>query len=286
MSVLDRRAALRAAGVAALAGGATLAGVRPAEAVDQTIIVGSNQYDGTVTLSSTSQTGTAVDISCPSTRTGVNVVAAEGTGVHSSSYFGHAGWFQSGTGVAALRLQGGIRHDLPTKVGAPTSNEYLVGHHHRDKNGDLYLKTTAGWEKAGTLRAGYSGGVQHQLARPIRLLDTRPGKTAQHAGGGPYAAGSTHSLVVAGITYDGQKIPADASAIIGNLTVANPTGHGYVILYPGDANPVPVVSNLNFEKGVNLANAFTLTVGAAKNIKIFISGSATDVLLDVSAFIA
>jgi len=54
-------------------------------------------------------------------------------------------------------------------------------------------------------------------------------------------------------------VPADASAVVLNVTADRPTGHGYVVVYPDTAGdettPRPAGSTVNFELGTAVANA-------------------------------
>lgn len=298
LKITDRRRVLKAAGITALAGGAAVLSARPAEATNGDAVTVGGSFLGTSQTALTSNAGTAtlrLD-NTDSVGGGLTAFAAGGIGVFGTSTLttgiGVQGTSDAGSGViatsangTALRVEGSSFQSLMSAAGAPTSGSYDVGHEIKDLRGDRYMKTLDGWVKVGRLIEGYNGGLQHQLSKPIRLIDTRAGKSALHPGGGQYAAGSTHTLQVSNLTYLGVTIPATATGIVGNLTVTGTAGHGYVILYP-NGQAQPVTSNLNFEKGQTLANAFTLTVGTANSIKIYVNGSATDLLFDVVAFIA
>lgn len=77
------------------------------------------------------------------------------------------------------------------------------------------------------------------LVTPCRLLDTR-----QPEDGPAVASGSPAILYIQG----GCGIPATARILVLNVTVVQPTGAGYLTLYPGDALP-PLASTVNFAAG-------------------------------------
>ncbi|HEX9001030.1 MAG TPA: hypothetical protein VGB07_14085, partial [Blastocatellia bacterium] len=87
-------------------------------------------------------------------------------------------------------------------------------------------------------------------------------------------------------------IPANATAIIGNITVV-PSGPGFLTLFPSDATQ-PTVANSNFKAGEVTNNFFTVGLGAtgpdAGAFKIFTSlfngGTNSEVIIDVTGYYA
>ncbi|HYE16583.1 MAG TPA: carboxypeptidase regulatory-like domain-containing protein, partial [Pyrinomonadaceae bacterium] len=131
---------------------------------------------------------------------------------------------------------------------------------------------------------GAGGLYFHPLPRPARLLDTRIGQTACDAPGAP-VTGGTARTESARVACAGVVIPDDALAIVGNATVVNDSqgsGPGYLTLYPGGAAR-PVVSNLNYNTGQVLSNAFTAGLGADGTFQIY-AHSTTDVIVDVTGY--
>ncbi|MFN8022829.1 MAG: hypothetical protein U0Q03_14985 [Acidimicrobiales bacterium] len=92
---------------------------------------------------------------------------------------------------------------------------------------------------------GGAAGIA-MLPSPQRLLDTRIGL------GGPLApvSDSVRSMQVGGVA----GVPAGAAAVLVNLTATEGTGGGYAAAFPCGVG-VPLVSNLNFARGQNVANA-------------------------------
>jgi hypothetical protein len=117
-------------------------------------------------------------------------------------------------------------------------------------------------------RAAASGGFE-SLPAPQRLLDTRPGQTTadgQFAGGGRRAAGSTLELTVAGRA----GLPPGLTSVVLNVTVTEPTGRGFVTVYPcGSGQDRPTASNLNYGPGQTVPNAVIVKVGDGGRVCLY-----------------
>jgi acetyl esterase/lipase len=116
---------------------------------------------------------------------------------------------------------------------------------------------------------------------PCRLADTR--QAAGPQGGPPLAAGATRVFTVGGVC----GVPAEATAISVNLTVANPGAAGFLTLYPPGV-PRPQTSVINFRAGqVRGNNAIVPVAGMPPGLAVFYSGAAAstvDVILDVNGY--
>jgi hypothetical protein len=114
---------------------------------------------------------------------------------------------------------------------------------------------------------------------PARLLDTRTGNGAPLA---KVAAGQTIDVQVVGR----QGVPASGvAAVVLNTTITNPSQPSYLTVYPtGVARPP--TSNINFVPGQTLANLAVVGVGSGGRVSIFNAGGSTDVILDVSGWVA
>jgi hypothetical protein len=99
--------------------------------------------------------------------------------------------------------------------------------------------------------------VFHPLP-PMRILDTRTGS------GAPLGPGGTLRLQVTGRG----GVPAIATALVYNLTITQPTGSGFLTVYPSGAAR-PNVSNINFVAGQTMANSGTTKLGADGSLTIF-----------------
>ena len=124
---------------------------------------------------------------------------------------------------------------------------------------------------------GGTSGAGFQPAATTRMLDTRYGI------GGPVGApsGSTpRTLVVGGAG----PVPADASAVVMNVTVTDTTtGPGYLTVYPTGLT-ASTVSNLNYVRGETRANLVTVKLGAGGGVDFLNPFSTADVIADVVGY--
>ncbi|MBO1756768.1 putative Ig domain-containing protein [Allobranchiibius sp. CTAmp26] len=111
---------------------------------------------------------------------------------------------------------------------------------------------------------------------PARLLDSRDG---QGVARGPVRAASTTSVQVLG---RGGVPSAGVSAVVLNVTVAEPTRSGFATLWPAAA-PRPTTSNVNFVTHETVANQVIVKVGAGGIVDLF-SSAGTQLFVDVSGY--
>ncbi|MCL4434661.1 MAG: S53 family peptidase [Actinobacteria bacterium] len=137
-----------------------------------------------------------------------------------------------------------------------------------------------------------SGGRYVPLAAPARMVDTRCSMLAyksahqsycanlplSDAGLGMIPANQSDSVHVGGI--DG--IPASASAVVFNLTVASPSSEGYFTMYPAGVSR-PTTSNLNWVTDETRANQVVVPLGSNGEVTIYSSAS-TNAVLDVYGY--
>jgi hypothetical protein len=113
---------------------------------------------------------------------------------------------------------------------------------------------------------------------PVRLLDTRTGNGLS----GKFTSRSPRTFFVAGRG----GIPADATAVTGNLTVTEQTSSGFLSLSPiPDASPS--TSTLNFPASDNRANNVTVRLsnsGGLSGVFVGSSGARAHVLFDVTGY--
>ncbi len=113
---------------------------------------------------------------------------------------------------------------------------------------------------------------------PFRLLDTRSGLGAPK---GAVAPGGTVVLQVAG---QGGVPLTGVSAVVLNVTVADPTASGYVTVY-GDGTTRPTASNLNYVKDQVVPNLVIAPLGAGGKVDLFNGSPGTaDLVADVSGY--
>lgn len=113
---------------------------------------------------------------------------------------------------------------------------------------------------------------------PRRVLDTRPDSAVNHGGGKPQSMG-TVVVPLAGRF----GIPADATAVVVNITATETEGPGFVQAYPtGVPGRQGESSNVNIERaGQTIPNAAVVKLGDGGAITLYTT-SATHLVLDVS----
>ena len=131
---------------------------------------------------------------------------------------------------------------------------------------------------AGTVRAA---GSFEPLGAPARLLDTRQGELTadgQAQGIGMREAGTTLSLQVTGRV----GIPADAVAVVLNVTVTAPLAPGYATVHP--CTPAtPNASNLNYATGQTIPNMVIAKLGTGGAICLY-TLAAAHLIVDASGY--
>ncbi len=110
-----------------------------------------------------------------------------------------------------------------------------------------------------------------------RLMDTREG-----LGGVVLGPGETRNLRVSGV---GDIPVAGVGAVSLNVTVTEPTGSGYLTVWPAGRDR-PLASNLNFVPGQIVPNAVIAGVGANGEVSIFNSAGSTQVVVDITGWFA
>ncbi|MFD0570599.1 N-acetylmuramoyl-L-alanine amidase [Kitasatospora gansuensis] len=110
---------------------------------------------------------------------------------------------------------------------------------------------------------------------PKRLMDTREGLGGSTRLGG---AGTASLQVTGGNT----GVPADATAVILNVTAVSPSQGGYVTVYP-DGQPRPVASNLNFTVSQIVPNLVVVPVVNGK-VNFFNAAGTVDLLADITGY--
>ena len=116
---------------------------------------------------------------------------------------------------------------------------------------------------------------------PSRLMDTRPsGVTIDgaQARGGQLVAGSVTKVDVAGRA----TVPADASAVVLNVTVTGTKDPGFATVFPCGGR-TPTASNLNYGANDTIPNAVITEIGENGQVCVFTS-AATDLIVDINGF--
>ena len=101
----------------------------------------------------------------------------------------------------------------------------------------------------------------------------------QSPGIGRPGAGATVELTVAGRN----GVPADADAVMLNVTAVAPDAAGFLTVFPC-GSPLPSASNLNFDAGQVVANTVLAKIGADGKVCIYAS-AATDIVADINGYV-
>ena len=115
---------------------------------------------------------------------------------------------------------------------------------------------------------------------PVRLLDTRSGLGAA---AGPVGAADVRDLQV----VDGVRVPADATAVVLNVTATAATARSTdVRVYPTPAadDAPPTVSTLNLGAGETVANLVTVAVGAGGRVRLRNALGSTHLVADLAGY--
>lgn len=118
---------------------------------------------------------------------------------------------------------------------------------------------------------------------PGRFADTRTAGNivtidGQFVGGGLRAAGSTYEVQIAGRG----SVPANASAVVMNVTVAGATAGGYGTVYP--CGTLPTASSLNYTAGLVRPNELISKLSPTGSVCIYVS-KPTHLILDVVGYL-
>ena len=117
---------------------------------------------------------------------------------------------------------------------------------------------------------GYIGVVPH------RVVDTRIGTGLQ-----PRALNVGE---IVAIPLDAANVPANATAVMANVTVTNPTRAGYLTAFPcGEL--APLASNLNYGVGQTVSNLVLTSLGSLHQLCIT-TNAPVDIVVDVSGWLA
>jgi hypothetical protein len=123
-----------------------------------------------------------------------------------------------------------------------------------------------------------TSGATYVALTPARILDTR-------SGNGLSGAFSSHAARTFGVANRG-GVPANATAVTGNLTVTGQTSSGYLFIGPAATND-PTSSTLNFPKGDDRANGVTVALGGGNLSVTFVAptpGPIAHVIFDVTGY--
>jgi hypothetical protein len=138
-----------------------------------------------------------------------------------------------------------------------------------------------------TFVAPVSPGAPFSPLAPVRICDTRAGNpsglsgAAAQCNGLTIGTGGTRVVNVANAS-DSFGVPANATAVVLNVTVVNPSAPGFVTAYPTGA-VLPVASNINYVGGEVVPNLVEVGIGSGGDVS-FYSSSQSDLVVDVEGY--
>ncbi len=242
---------------------ARLFDTRPGEA-DGTIAVTKQHYGGD-TILRIKVTGTP---GVPDT--GVAAVSLNVTAVNPTGN-GYVTVYPCGDRPLAANIN--YVHDqiIPNAVIAPIS-----------ATGEICLYSLAPTHLVADLNGGFATGTGFQAITPARLFDTRPGEadgtiavTKQHYGG--------DTILRIKVTGTPGVPDTGVAAVSLNVTAVNPTGNGYVTVYPcGDR---PLAANINYVHDQIIPNAVIAPISATGEICLY-SLAPTHLVADLNGWFA
>jgi hypothetical protein len=163
-------------------------------------------------------------------------------------------------------------------VGYTTPNAVLT---RLDSKGDVCIFTLEPVHLVVDVAGSIPASVFQPLPEPRRLLDTRAGGPTfdgTFRGAGLQPDGASLQLTVAGRA----GIPADATAVVLNVTTTESIDPGFVTAHPqGTARPE--ASNVNFMPGGTVANLVIAALGPSGSVCLFNRGG-THVVVDVAGW--
>ncbi|HKA03264.1 MAG TPA: hypothetical protein VKD67_03015 [Acidimicrobiales bacterium] len=112
---------------------------------------------------------------------------------------------------------------------------------------------------------------------PQRLFDSRTGLNTVRSAFGP---GEARAIQVAGQA----GVPGDATAVVLNVTVTEPTFAGFVTVWPAGA-PMPLASTLNFVAGQTVPNLVMVKLGDGGQVSFLNSAGSSHLLADVVGYV-
>jgi hypothetical protein len=119
------------------------------------------------------------------------------------------------------------------------------------------------------------GPALFEAVEPARILDSR---TSLGGWSAPLVVGTPRALRVRSVG----GVPADATAIVANLTVTGGTKASFVSVYPSGS--ASTSSAINFAAGETIANSVTLPVGSDGSIALANAVGAVSVVVDVVGY--
>jgi hypothetical protein len=144
-------------------------------------------------------------------------------------------------------------------------------------DGTVCIFTQLGSDLVADLQGWFTAGSYEGMT-PVRVLETRSADGQIGFSGPRPRAGQTVRLHVGG-TFG---VPADAAAVVLNVTAVDPTGAGYVTVWPCGASR-PTASNLYHQPGQTIPSLVIAKLGTGGDVCIF-TQLGTDLVADLQGW--
>lgn len=168
----------------------------------------------------------------------------------------------------------------PFTVGLSPGGAFKI---HPTTQTDLVIDVS-GYYSAEPVDGNGPGQLFRPLARPVRLLETRPNFNGCYTPSAQLLTGSTRTQPARGVCA-GLSIPADAAGIIGNATVVQPEQSGWLTFWPSDATK-PTVAASNYTLGQIFNRHFIAGLGAIDGAFNIFTQATTHLVIDLSGYFA
>jgi hypothetical protein len=146
--------------------------------------------------------------------------------------------------------------------------------------GKVCLFTQSSADLVADVNGYMPAGSRYVPVVPERVLETRPAGQTGYSGPKP-SADSTLALQVTGV--GATQVPADAKAVVLNVTATGAAAAGFVTVWPCGADR-PTASNLNLAAGGTSPNLVIAKVGENGKVCIY-TQSSLDVVADINGYL-
>ena len=150
------------------------------------------------------------------------------------------------------------------------------------ERGDVCVFTSSRSNVVVDVSGTLASGAFAALPEPRRILDSRPSaETFDDFWGGIGSRNGGETTILQVVERAG--VPADASAVVLNVTSVQPMNRGFLTVHPRNSAR-PNASDLNFTPGENVANLVVARVGGDGNVCIY-NSEPTGLIVDVAGYL-
>ncbi len=171
--------------------------------------------------------------------------------------------------VSSLNWQAGWT--VPNAVTVKVGDEGQVSVYNNNGNADVVI------DVVGFYAVGEGAG--YTALEPERILDSRP-ESQVGPFDQPWSGQQTRAVTVAGVG----GVPANADAVVLNVTVTGTTASSNLRVWPAGPGEVPTVSSLNWQPGWTIPNAVTVKVGDSQAVNVYNNNGNAHVVIDVVGY--